>query len=233
MNYISFTTILMIFFWGCSEGQLQRPTESEFREILTKNTLIDWKGNPGLWRFEDSVLIGETTPESIITEHSFFIWSKEQTGDFELTFEYKISERGNSGVNYRSVILENKEFVMQGYQADIDGNNKYTGQIYEEKGRAFLARQGQITFIDSDNHVHQTGSLGNKEDLLSYINDNEWNSYMIVAKGNTLIHAINGRVISVSIDHGNKMRKKGFLGFQLHLGPPMKVEYKNILYRKL
>lgn len=231
-SLLSLTTIMLIFS-ACTDNESRSQADKTFREILTENTLDEWEGNPEHWRFEDSVLIGETTPENIIIEHSFFIWKEEMTDDFELTLEYRISERGNSGINYRSEIVDGKEFVMRGYQADIDGENEYTGQLYEDKGRAFLARRGQLTLIDPKDQVQEIGSLGNEEDLLSQIENDGWNSYKIIAKGNTLVHSINGRVMSVATDHGTGMKKKGLLGFQLHLGPPMKVEYRNILYKKL
>lgn len=223
----------MLIFSTCTQEIAESQPDSSFREILTENTLDEWKGNPSHWRFEDGVLVGETTPDNIIIEHSFFIWNGELTEDFELTLEYRISDGGNSGINYRSETVEGKKFVLRGYQADIDGNNEYTGQLYEDKGRAFLARRGQVTRIDASNQVHEIGSLGNADDLLAHIETDGWNSYKIIAKENTLIHVINGRVMSIGTDHGSKMKEDGLLGFQLHLGPPMKVEYRNILFRKL
>lgn len=236
MKYITclpLLTIVMVIFGSCNKTEPNAQPNDAFREILTENTQAEWIGDSDHWRFEDGVLIGETTPENIIIEHSFFIWNKEITEDFELKLEYRISSRGNSGINYRSEVVEAKEFVMRGYQADIDGANEYTGQLYEDKGRAFLTRRGQVARIDSKDQVHKIGSLGSADDLLSQIKNDGWNSYKIIAKGNTLIHVINERVMSITIDHGSKMKESGLLGFQLHLGPPMKVEYRNILFRKL
>lgn len=225
--------ITLLCFSACTTEEPVNQVHNELREILNENTLGDWKGDPALWRFEDDILIGETTPENIIAEHSFFIWENELVEDFELTLEYRISDRGNSGINYRSEIVNGKEFVMRGYQADIDGANEYTGQLYEDKGRAFLARRGQAVVIDENNKKHEAGILGDPDVLLSQIKKNDWNTYKITAKGNTLIHNINGQIMSVATDHGTGMESQGLLGFQLHLGPPMKIEYKNILFKKL
>ncbi|MEX0724600.1 MAG: DUF1080 domain-containing protein [Gracilimonas sp.] len=228
--------IIVVFISSCTPSQNDTSgavNDTEFREILTENTLNEWSWNPEHWKFEDGILTGETTPNNIIIEHSFFVWDEGITKDFELKLEYKISPRGNSGINYRSERIQNKEFVLRGYQADLDGANEYTGQLYEDKGRAFLARRGQMTYIDPSNKVVESGSLGVEEELLSLINEEEWNSYHIIARDNILIHSINGRIMSVAVDDGSGSKKEGLLGFQLHLGPPMKVQFRDILFKKL
>ena len=39
------------------------------------------------------------------------------------------------------------KWAMKGYQADMDAQQQYTGQIYEERGRGFLAMRGQFSYI--------------------------------------------------------------------------------------
>jgi|AntRauTorcE11897_2_1112592.scaffolds.fasta_scaffold00106_22 hypothetical protein len=221
---------------SCSSAQKddsKYASSTEFKEIITDSTINEWSGNSDHWSFEDGILTGETTPENIIIEHSFFIWDEGLVKDFELKLDYKISPRGNSGINYRSERLEGKEFVLRGYQADLDGENEYTGQLYEDKGRAFLSRRGQLVYVDPENNLIDSGNIGGQDELSSLINNEEWNSYHIIARENILIHSINGRVMSVTIDDGSRSKKEGLLGFQLHFGPPMKVEFRNILLKKL
>src|SRR5258708_12308478 len=98
------------------------------------------------------MLIGEVTPDTLLKSNTFIIWRGGSPKDFELKTDYRISSAGNSGINYRSVVVPDKvvpenKFVMRGYQADIDGRNAYTGQNYEEKGRLFLALRGQMTHV--------------------------------------------------------------------------------------
>lgn len=209
-------------------------TDNEFKQILTENTLDDWKFDPEYWQFENGILTGKITPEKILIEHSFFIWEKETVEDFELKVEFRVSERGNSGINYRSEAVEGKEYDLKGYQADIDGANEYTGQLYEEKGRAFLSKRGQLNYIDIENQVNELGTVGDEEVLLSIINtEDEWNEYHLVVRDNTHVLLINGRVMSMAIDEGKNQSKKGILGFQLHLGPPMTVEFRNLRFKKI
>ncbi|MBD3615694.1 MAG: DUF1080 domain-containing protein [Gracilimonas sp.] len=207
---------------------------NEFEQILTESTLNEWNGDDEHWRFEDGILIGETTPEKILIENSFFIWEKELVRDFELQLEYRISARGNSGINYRSQKVDGKNYVLRGYQADIDGENEYSGQLYEERGRSFLAKRGQVTHIGEENHVKEIGNVGGDNELLSAIENKEgWNKYHLIIKGNTFIHMINGRVMSITFDEGKSSKQEGLLGFQIHLGPPMRVEFRNVLFKRL
>ena len=102
------------------------------------------------WRVENGVLIGEITPTTVVKSNTFVIWRGGRPSDFELKLDYRITLDGNSGINYRSTIVpdpvtpENR-FAMRGYQCDVDGRQRYTGNNYEEKGREFLALRGQVT----------------------------------------------------------------------------------------
>jgi hypothetical protein len=117
---------------------------------------------------------------------------------------------------------------MEGYQADIDGANKYTGQNYEEKGRTFLAMRGQVTRVVENKIPQIIGTLGGTNELLSIIKTNDWNEYHLIVCGNVMTHILNGRVMSVVIDEDAANRKfNGLLGVQVHVGPPMKIEYRN------
>ena len=128
------------------------------------------------------------------------------------------------------------KWVMKGYQADIDFANAYTGQIYEERGRGFLAMRGQMTYVPPDGSTPKIiGSLqiGN-DDLKGIIKDNDWNQAIVMARGNRIIEMLNGHVTSILIDDDTKGRAmSGLLGFQMHVGDPMKVEFRNIWLKKL
>ena len=233
--------VSILLFWGlilgCSQDSARVTSGSEisnpeFISILSDSTLENWEGNPTYWRFEDSVLIGEITPETILIENTFFVWKKETTGDFELKMDYRISERGNSGINYRSQRIEDKPYVLSGYQADIDGANTFTGQIFEEKGRNLLSARGQLSYISYSNEVSVVSQIDTNANLLEYIND-DWNEYHIILRDNLLVQSINGQIMSMALDNGANAKSKGLIGFQLHLGPPMKVEFKNVQYKEL
>jgi hypothetical protein len=211
--------------------------ETGFTQIFDGKTLAGWEGDTNYWRVENGCLVGEITPDKLLKKNSFIIWRGGETRDFELKVEYRISAKGNSGINYRSVHLPdatNAPWAMQGYQADIDGANKYTGQNYEEKGRTFLALRGQVTRVVDGQPPEIISSLGTTNELLSVIRTNDWNEYHLIASGNVLTHILNDRVMSVVVDEDAASRKfDGQLGVQVHVGPPMKIEYRNFRLKKL
>ena len=101
-----------------------------FKPMFDGKTLNGWEGDPKYWRAENGEIIGEITPETIIKVNTFLIWKGGHPADFELKVNYRISAKGNSGVNYRSVRVDSLPYALKGYQADIDGADQYTGQNY-------------------------------------------------------------------------------------------------------
>lgn len=209
--------------------------EAGFREIFDGKTLAGWEGDPVYWRVEDGAITGEITPATIVKSNTFIIWRGGEPGDFELKLEYRISALGNSGVNYRSAVVPDRvtpanKFAMRGYQCDIDGRNRCTGNNYEEKGRRFLAERGQLTRVTGARPpvlLTRTGDPAELEKLIKPAP--EWNAVHLIIRGNTLIHIINGRVMSITIDDDAPNRpERGSIGMQVHVGPPMKVEYRRI-----
>jgi hypothetical protein len=208
--------------------------ETGFESIFDGRTLAGWEGDPVYWRVEGGALVGEVTPATLLKQNSFIIWRGGTTADFELKLEYRISDRGNSGVNYRSEEIPGQRFALRGYQADIDGQQRYTGQNYEEKGRTFLALRGDISRVDADGKARIIGSLGLKDELAAKVKNGDWNEYHLIARGNVLTHLLNGQVMSVVIDDDASRRKfDGLLGVQVHVGPPMKVEFRAIRLKRL
>jgi hypothetical protein len=205
-----------------------------FESIFDGQTTKGWDGDPAFWRVEDGALVGESTLEKALKINTFLIWRGGEPADFELKAEYRINAT-NSGIQYRSVeVTDVGRWAMKGYQADIDFQNTYTGQLYEERGRGFLALRGQMTWIEDGKKAKVLGHLQSADELKALINVNGWNQYHIIARGNTLIHILNGRVTSVVIDDDTKNRAMaGLIGLQMHVGQPMKVEFRNIWLKRL
>ncbi len=208
--------------------------ETGFEPIFDGKTLEGWDGDSKYWRAEDGSLVGEVTPETILKVNTFIIWRGGKTEDFELKLDFRITAGGNSGINYRSEEVEGIPFALRGYQADIDGANHYTGQNYEERGRTFLALRGDMNRLDADGKSRTIGSVGDSDELVKLIKGEDWNACHMIVRGNVMIHQINGHVMSVVVDDDPAHRKfDGLLGVQVHVGPPMKVEYRKIRMKKL
>jgi hypothetical protein len=192
----------------------------------------DWDGDPKFWRVENGVIIGESSPEKVVGPNTFLIWRGGTPGDFELKAEIRMSA-GNSGIQYRSKLLPPGEnghaWRLGGYQMDMDFENRYPGHLYEEAGRGFLTDRGTVSYIAPDGTKGRVGVLESPEQLAATFKPNDWNQFHLIARGGTLVHIVNGHTTAVCIDDDLKGRSLGgLIGFQLHVGPPMKLEIRNV-----
>ena len=211
--------------------------EPGFEQIFDGRTLAGWEGNPTYWRVENGALVGEITPATVIKSNTFIIWRGGRPADFELKLDYRITPDGNSGINYRSAVVPDavtpaNTFAMRGYQFDLDGRKRYPGNNYEEKGRLFLAVRGQMTRVVGGRPPIVTSTFGDA-DALAQVATDDWNAVQFVARGNVLTHILNGRMMTVVVDDDAPNRPAdGLIGVQVHVGPPMKVEYRNIRLKR-
>jgi len=209
-----------------------------FTSIFDGSSLKDWDGDPAFWRAEGGAIVGQSTPANPVKQNTFVIWRGGEPKDFELKVEFRMSAT-NSGIQVRSVQLpagpDIGQWVMKGYQADIDFANQFTGQIYEERGRGFLAMRGQAVYVPDGGRPVVIGNLQQTADeLKALIKANDWNQVHLVARGNTIMQILNGAVTSIVVDDDTKNRQlSGLIGFQMHVGEPMKVEFRNIWLKKL
>ena len=180
--------------------QRSSETLAGFKSLFNGKDLTGWAGRPQHWSVEDGAITGMTTKEDPAQGNNFLIAKDGDKNlivdDFELRFSYKFSgEWGNSGVQYRSEDKGN--FVVHGYQADFEVGTTYSGILYEEgQGRrGILAQRGQKTVVkeaDGKTKIDVVGSLGDSKEIQAAINQNNWNDYVVIAKGNHLQHLING-----------------------------------------
>jgi hypothetical protein len=193
---------------------------AEERPLFNGKDLTGWEGNPRLWSVQDGAITGKTgeDAETKLKHNTFLVWRGGTVGDFELSFKYRIV-KGNSGVQYRSRELEKGEFgpILSGYQADFEAGKTYSGILYEERGRAILARRGEKTVI-------KPNAENPKKPVVEVVK--------IVAQGNHLQHFINGRqTVDVTDEDSANAAKEGLLALQIHQGPPMVVQYKDIVLK--
>jgi hypothetical protein len=218
--------------------------EAGFKSLFNGKDLTDWEGRPEHWSVEDGAITGKTSKENPAKGNNFLIWRPNGKNgtveDFELRLSYKIVPNGtkgfgNSGIQYRSKDFDN--FVVGGYQADFEAGKTYSGILYEERMDGILAQRGQKTVVktvDGKTKVEVVGSVGDSKEIQSKIKDQDWNEYVVIAKGNHLQHFINGvQTVDVTDEREGKGAKSGILALQLHAGDPMTVQFKNIRIKDL
>jgi len=215
-------------------------SEKDYKKLFNGKDLNGWTGNPDLWSVKDGTIVGQTTVEHPAKGNTFLIWTNGNVADFELHFSYKIVPNndkgfGNSGVQYRSKVLDTTSWVVGGYQADFEAGTTYSGILYEEKmSRGIMAARGEKVVWTKDCKKQVTGSVGSSDEIQAAIKKEDWNNYVVIAKGKHLQHFINGKpTVDVTDDCESKRAMSGVLALQLHAGPPMTVQFKDIQIKML
>lgn len=203
--------------------------------IFRKEYRNQWRGSADLWHWENETLTGETTEDHPIKNSAFLVWNRE-VEDFILNISFRISPKGNSGIYYRSERGPDGYDELLGYQADIDGQNTYTGIVYEnfkERNRAVLASQGHMVRISEADSVYSFPFFTAGQSISDYVKNGDWNDYELIVKGSLIVQKLNGNLVAVVEDKARDRIRKGWFGFQLHQGAPMKVEFKNALFTNM
>lgn len=213
-----------------------------FRSLFNGENLAGWKGNLTLWSVRDGAITGQTTLEKPAKGNTFLVWEGGDVKNFELHARFRLlpnndKKFANSGIQYRSRIVDPAEWVVAGYQGDMDGDGKYIGMLYEEKGRGIIAQPGQqvrVTNVEGKTKIDVTGVTTPAEELSAAIHVGEWNEYVIIADGNHLQHFVNGKLTAdvTDLDEAHAA-KSGVLALQLHVGLPMTVQFRDIQLKTL
>ena len=196
---------------------------AEPRALFNGKDLTGWDSAPGWWAVEDGALTSESTAEKPCKACNYLIWTGGQPKDFELTAEFKLSEKGNSGIQIRSEARPNWD--TYGYQADMSGDGELIGFVYHHK-HGLIAGRGEDVTLGADGKRH-VKPLGAPAELLKGYKKNDWNHYRVVCRGAVIETYING-VKMCHFTGTESDAKGGLIGLQMHPGPPMKVQFKNI-----
>ena len=214
-------------------------TETGFTSLFNGKDLTGWEGRKEHWTVEDGAITGTTSKENPAKGNNFLIAKDGDknlvVGDFELRFSYKFSsDWGNSGVQYRSKDFGN--FVVGGYQADFEVGTTYSGILYEEKmTRGVMAARGEKVVWGEDGKKQVVGKTEKTtKEIQESIKKGDWNEYVVIVKGDHLQHFINGnQTVDVVDKDPKKQVMSGILALQLHAGPTMKVQFKNLRIKTL
>jgi len=225
MKTIPLTTSLIAL---CGATSLFADTIS----LFDGKTLDGWHGDRTFWSVQDGAITGESTAANPCKRTTYLTYTKDEFTNFELIVDFRlIAKKGNSGIQYRSQWHNKDLFQIKGYQADMETGNNYSGILYDQNGRGIVAKRGEHVVISPDGKKKVTplADATSAQKAQASIKQGEWNTYRIVADGHTLTHQINGHTVTTTEDTDPQKRaSKGLLAFQLHAGPAMKVQYKNV-----
>lgn len=207
--------------------------ESGFVSLFDGKTLDGWQGDRTIWSVEDGAINGRTAAGRL-KENNFLVW-KDQVEDFELRLKFRL-DGGNSGIYYHAQKRRPGQTggdPLVGTQADFDASGRWTGVIMEYLLRGVLAERGEKVVIDEQGKKQVIGSVGDPAELLKAVHDNQWNDYTVIAEAGKVKLAINGVTMCELEDRNPERLVHGWLALQVHVGPPMRVQFKDIYLRRL
>jgi hypothetical protein len=231
-----------------------RAADSGFKELFNGKDLAGWDGNMEFWSVKDGAITGQTTAEKGIRANTFLVWKGGEPANFELQIKFKLTpnndrNQANSGVQFRSKVLDAATFSVGGYQADIDSTGRYAGMLYEERGRGIIMAPGEKVKVGLTATVPDTKKEGAtrkqtaveklpgatpKEEVLAAYKIGDWNELRIVANGNHVQQFLNGKMCADVVDSDETLApKSGVIALQLHTGPPMTIQFKDVRLKTL
>ena len=219
-----------------------------WQSMFDGSTLKGWDGSPDVWRVENGAVVGESSPEKPAGT-TYIIWMGGEPKNFELKAEIKLEgSSANSGIQYRSARVApaqiqggptpNAKFAqwnLKGYQADFDYANRYSGQLYEQgTPRGIIAWRGQVVRAEQGKKPRLLSTLGDSDALKEYIKVGDWNQMHVIARGNMMLHMLNGHVMAVFVDDDPSMASAaGVIGLQIEGGGNVKVSVRNLWLKNL
>lgn len=226
---------------------VQAADEPGFQSLFNGKDLTGWDGLPGVWSVEDEAITGRTRAEAPLENNTFLIWKGGTVSDFTLKLKFRFKAlpgadagKANSGVQYRSQVIDAAKRIVGGYQADMDGAGKYVGMLYEEKGRGILALPTQKvrltaapgTAAEPKARIEVQGATASEADrtaLTAALAREEWMDLTLVVEGRLLKHWVNGvQTAEIQDDDDAHRATSGVLALQVHAGEPMRIQFKDI-----
>jgi hypothetical protein len=192
------------FLAGCGESGTSGSGESDVEVLFNGTDLTGWTGNPDNWSVVDGVIVGTTTDDNPLPYNQFLIWEGAPVEDFELTAELRLTSDGNnSGIQYRAAVRE-----------DL-GENVVAG--YQCDMHPAVWANGMLYDEKGRGILCKRGMKA-----------------VITARGNHLVHEVNGvQTVDVYDHHVEERDLSGVIAFQIHRGPAMKIEIRNVTLKRL
>ncbi len=216
-------------------GTTPVPELPGFVSLFDGQTLAGWQGDPAIWSVQEGAITGQTSADKPLRHNEFLVW-KDQVENFELRLKFRL-ENGNSGIYFRAKRTppsQKEGDPLVGPQADFDASGRWTGVLMEYLGRGPVAERGEKVRIDESGTKHVIGSVGDPTQLLEAVKPGQWNQYTIIARGGHIVLKINGvTMCEVVEDRDPKRPEHGWLALQVHMGPPMRVQFKEIYLKRL
>jgi len=210
--------------------------EAGFVSVFDGKTLGGWKAaDMSFWSIEEGAITAKITPEHPTERNHYLVYQGGVLGDFELKLRHRVlsAEDVNCGFQFRSEMFDGQiTDDCRGYQVDNNTGTPWLVRLYDEHGRETLAWRGEKTVFASDGQKTTTPIEDAAGPARFKLED--WHEYHLICRGPHLTLKVNGRVVAEVVDDDPAQRDLwGILALQLHSGPPMTVQFKDIRLKKL
>ncbi len=224
-----------------SEGPARDPLpplqdEPGFESIFNGKTLDGWKAaDMSFWSVQEGAITAVISAEHPTERNHYLVYQGGKLGDFELKLRHRIQSPSsvNGGFQFRSEIFDGKiTDDCRGYQMDNNTATPWLVRLYDEHGRETLAWRGERSVFDAAGQKTTTPIEGAAGDARFALED--WHEYHLVCRGSSITLDVNGRRVAEVVDDDPQQRDlAGILALQLHSGPPMTVQFKDIRLKRL
>jgi hypothetical protein len=180
-----------------------------FAPLFNGRDLDGWQvDTPGIWSARDGMLVGKHGG----LKYNDFLRTGKSYGDFVLRLKFRlVNGEGNSGVQFRSKPVPGSHEV-EGYQGDI--GQQYWGCLYDESRRRKVLAQPPA-------------------EALAGLDKAGWNEYVITARGRRITLDLNGKRTVDYTESEDGIDPSGFIALQVHSGPAIEVQFKDLLIKEL
>jgi hypothetical protein len=207
-----------------------------FTSIFDGETLEGWHGaDASVWSVEDGAITARSTEDKPATRNHYLVYEGGKLGDFELKLKHRLVSENtvNGGFQFRSEMFDGDiPDDCRGYQVDNNTQTDWLVRLYDEFGRHTLAWRGERTVFGEDGEPTTTPIEEAKGD--PWFDLGQWHEYHLTCVGPKLTLKVDGRIVAEVIDNDPKQQDfEGVFALQLHSGPPMLVQFKDIRVKKL
>lgn len=216
MKTLSLLSAVFACFALVPAAAAETPAADGFIALFDGKTLDGWK-NPYSWG-KSEVVDGEI---HLTADKKFFLVTEKSFGDFVFEADVLLpAGTANSGFMFRANVEPNKVF---GYQAEVDGDpkRKWSGGLYDEGRRMWFVSPIKGDAASEAAFRARAGDAFKRD---------EWNTYRITCKGNSIKIEVNGVVTSEFEDDKDA---SGPIGIQHHGEKGQTYKFRNLRIKPL
>ncbi|MBI2422657.1 MAG: DUF1080 domain-containing protein [Candidatus Hydrogenedentes bacterium] len=225
-----------LIIYGAAFAAVAEEGTGEWKSIFDGKSFDGWQAaDMSFWRIEDGALTAEITEAKPTARNHYLVYQGGKLANFELKVNHRIlsDHDVNGGFQFRSEIFNGDiPDDCRGYQVDNNTKTDWLVRLYDEFGRHTLAWRGERTVFQEDG-TPQTSKIESAQGPAKFKLE-EWHEYHLICDGPKLTLKVNGALVAEAIDNDPKQQDfSGILAMQLHSGPPMKVQFKDIQLKVL